>query len=380
MFLLFSNNIISQCPTGYYSTGIERVVNGNFESGNVSFTSQYTYVANKAGVQNELVPEAYYSVWTNPNDLHTGFSACTDKSGSGNLMIVNGATVAGVKIWEENISVSQNTKYYFTTWICSVNPSNPAKLQFSVNGVLLGSIFNASSTTCVWQQFYATWDSGNNTTADISVVNQNTAANGNDFGLDNISFIPCAQDVMPISSGLFRATVVDDNFIKLFWQTFSEENNNYFTLERSLDAFNYDSIATVKGSGNSSSIINYSILDKYPFSGVSYYRLKQTDFDGNSKIIGTTAINNSNSNNIKSIINFNGEKEYDLIFKYFSKVDDNYKITIFSIDGKVISQQEANAKMGFNLFTFNTIDINKGIYLISIQNAYEQYNSRFVIK
>jgi len=52
----------------------------------------------------------------------------------------------------------------------------------------LGSPFNASPTTCVWNKFFEKWNSGSNTTATISIVNQNTATNGNDFSLDDISF------------------------------------------------------------------------------------------------------------------------------------------------------------------------------------------------
>ncbi|MEK7225642.1 MAG: hypothetical protein AAB221_08160, partial [Bacteroidota bacterium] len=62
--------------------------------------------------------------------------------------------------------------------------------------------------------------------------------------------------------------------------TVSEINNDYFTVQRSRDMENFENIATVKGSGNSNTPINYSSTDNNPLEGISYYRLKQTDFDG----------------------------------------------------------------------------------------------------
>lgn len=57
----------------------------------------------------------------------------------------------------------------------------------------LGSIFNVSSQTCTWQNFYAVWNSGPVTSANICIVNQNTAQSGNDFAVDDIVFSPTCR-------------------------------------------------------------------------------------------------------------------------------------------------------------------------------------------
>jgi gliding motility-associated-like protein len=107
------------------------------------------------------------------------------------MMMINGATTAGVNVWtSETIAVVPNTNYAFSTWIQSISPLAPSILQFSINGTLLGNQVNASATTCNWMQFYTTWNSGNSTTATISLVNENTIYSGNDFALDDISFAP----------------------------------------------------------------------------------------------------------------------------------------------------------------------------------------------
>ena len=68
--------------------------------------------------------------------------------------------------------------------------------------------------------------------------------------------------------------------VLLNWQTASELNNDFFTVERSHDGENWEAIDFIDGQGNSSILSDYSTIDKNPLSGTSYYRLKQTDFDG----------------------------------------------------------------------------------------------------
>jgi hypothetical protein len=73
--------------------------------------------------------------------------------------------------------------------------SSPAILQFSINGIQLGTPFTAPAALYTWQQFSTTWNSSTNTTATICIVNQNTATSGNDFGIDDISFHECSCNV-----------------------------------------------------------------------------------------------------------------------------------------------------------------------------------------
>ena len=78
----------------------------------------------------------------------------------------------------------------------------------------------------------------------------------------------------------FSAAVTPDSKVALNWQTTSEINNNYFTIERSVDAQSWEAVTKVNGAVNSSTVKNYSFVDKNPYTGVSYYRIKQTDLDG----------------------------------------------------------------------------------------------------
>ncbi|MCB5280199.1 MAG: SprB repeat-containing protein, partial [Candidatus Cloacimonetes bacterium] len=174
--------------TTYYLTGYGEscnlIYNGDFSGGYDGFYTLYNYSPN-------LIPEGNFYIGDNPSNYHYNFASCADHTtGSGNMMIVNGSPVANEEIWCQDIIVLPNTDYVFSTWLTSAHFSNPAVLQFSINGTLLGSPFPATSTSCEWNQFYATWNSGANTNITICIVNQNTIADGNDFAIDDIYFSP----------------------------------------------------------------------------------------------------------------------------------------------------------------------------------------------
>lgn len=97
------------------------------------------------------------------------------------------------------------------------------------------------------------------------------------FGSDTSAF---SINPLPIELLAFDA-VPSINKVNLSWVTASEINNDYFTIERTIDGVNFEVVATAKGAGNSTSILNYTSVDNIPYDGVAYYRLKQTDYDGN---------------------------------------------------------------------------------------------------
>lgn len=96
--------------------------------------------------------------------------------------------------------------------------------------------------------------------------------------------------VLPVTLLHFNAEEATDGTVKLTWSTAMEVNNNHFTLERSSDALHYVAIGTVPGKGDNNQPLNYSFTDQSPEQGSNYYRLIQTDHDGQSKILGTRTV------------------------------------------------------------------------------------------
>ena len=83
----------------------------------------------------------------------------------------------------------------------------------------------------------------------------------------------------PIELVSFSAEQANEG-IKIEWYTASETNNSHFEIERSNDSERFSVIYALQGAGNSSSILKYQYIDKNPYTGRAYYRLKQVDFDG----------------------------------------------------------------------------------------------------
>lgn len=100
--------------------------------------------------------------------------------------------------------------------------------------------------------------------------------NNEHFTIGSINY---SQTPLPIELLSFTVTALDES-VQLDWQTASETHNDYFTLERSTDASNWEKFMIVDGAGSSNDLLSYTSYDHNPHPGLSYYRLKQTDFDG----------------------------------------------------------------------------------------------------
>mgnify|MGYP001559542831 CR=1 FL=1 len=101
--------------------------------------------------------------------------------------------------------------------------------------------------------------------------------------------------VLPIELLYFKGKLIENNNIFLEWVTLSEINNDYFTLEKSIDGFIFNELINIPGNGNTNKYINYDYIDCVPFKPITYYKLKQTDYDGQfsySNIVGIKIDNN----------------------------------------------------------------------------------------
>lgn len=187
--LCSGNYSVTVSDNGCSPSGVELVTNGGFDLGNSGFTSSY-YFCNSS---NCLNTEGGYGIGYNSQFFNGGFQGYPPTLCPSNcdFLVVNGSSTPNASIWCQTIAISPNTTYEFSTWITSIHTSNPAILQFSINGVTIGSSFNAPGSLNTWLQFFEIWNSGSNTSATICIVNQNTNTSGNDFGLDDISFQEC---------------------------------------------------------------------------------------------------------------------------------------------------------------------------------------------
>ena len=104
---------------------------------------------------------------------------------------------------------------------------------------------------------------------------------------------------LPIELLYFNGVVFETGN-KLYWSTASEDNNDYFNIEKTRDGKIWNSISNMKGAGNSSTQLYYSFVDEDVENIINYYRLKQTDYDGKFKYSEIISIDNR-ANKVKEI-------------------------------------------------------------------------------
>ncbi|MES2519636.1 MAG: T9SS type A sorting domain-containing protein [Bacteroidota bacterium] len=109
----------------------------------------------------------------------------------------------------------------------------------------------------------------------------------NRLRLDNIMLKASA---VPVEISNFRTQVSDNQKVNVRWETISEINSNYFMVERSRDAFNYQTIANIEAAGSSQTKKAYSFTDETALFGTNYYRLKQIDKDGTQQVFRPQAV------------------------------------------------------------------------------------------
>ncbi len=278
------------------------VHNGNFESGNTGFSSDYVFKTD----QYVDLPESQYDICANAQSTHSNMSSCGDHTtGNGNYMVVNGATSPNTIVWSQTVNVEPNTEYALSAWVNNVTTpglaNEVAYLQFMINGIPIGDVFSSLTTLKQWAKYYEVWNSGNNTTATIAIVNQNIVGNGNDFGIDDISLSPSmchVFDSVAVNVIQMVDTFVCENYLPLTW------HSHIF----STDSVAWDTLTAINGMD---SIVRYELHVKHNTTSTIYdtvvennlpHTFFETVFDTN---IADSIVIGVNAASCDSIVSYN---------------------------------------------------------------------------
>ncbi len=167
---------------------------------------------------------------------------------------------------------------------------------------------------------------------------------------------------LPIELGYFRAVPDNNNDVRLEWLTYSETNNDYFTIERSKDIESWEKLLEIQGVGNSSSISEYSAMDLNPFNGTSYYRLKQTDYDGQFSY-SPIAVANLSQVEYPSLIMFPNPTKSHITIKGGKFSLEHIKV--YNMAGQdVTSRTEITIFDGDHKAIINLLELMEGSYLV----------------
>jgi hypothetical protein len=175
--------------------------------------------------------------------------------------------------------------------------------------------------------------------------------------------ISCPVIGLPVALTGFNANKIE-NGIMLNWATASEKNNDYFTIERSNDATNWEVVEHITGAGNSDLTNEYSFSDLQPFNGVNYYRLKQTDFNGRSVYSTILTVDNS-SNTIETSIYPNPATGSTITVRVASPSQEIIEVEIFNTLGQRLKSETIPAGNGLINYTINLPE-SGNMFLVNI--------------
>lgn len=167
--------------------------------------------------------------------------------------------------------------------------------------------------------------------------------------------------LLPIELVSMNAICVGENRV-IKWMTASEANNDYFEVQRSANGIDFENFARVNGSGNSSDLLEYSIVDDLKSTGIVYYRLKQVDFNGDSHlfdIVSSDCIPQTSPigvvpNPFKNKISITGLS------------DEIVQIELINSFGSVLYKNSINATNSSDIYFGN---LSPGIYLLRLVNT-----------
>lgn len=206
----------------------------------------------------------------------------------------------------------------------------------------------------------------------------NTSLNGG-RGATVVTSTAPVFGMLPIELLYFDAQA-DNSEVVINWASASEKNNDYYTIYRSVDGINWESIGTTAGAGNSTNVLKYSFTDANPVSGQSYYKLRQTDFDGKFEEFEIVSISIERMASEVSLYP-NPAQDIINISYFFDKGYENIEVNIYNAAGQLLTSK--NIKN--NTFTSETsVDLNdfaNGVYFAQINsNNQNLYKSTFIVK
>lgn len=184
---------------------------------------------------------------------------------------------------------------------------------------------------------------------------------------------PC---VLPIELTSFDI-IQNGKTADIKWSTAMEKNNDYFVIERSKEGKNFESVKTIKGSKNSTSQKNYSENDSNPYSGTSYYRLKQVDVDGQYTYSDLRTLNNK-SDIFGGITISPMPVDDDLNVEFDKEPGKEYTISVFDLAGKKVHSLTILSDKDDTKTSINVSELEKGMYFLSLEGVSGNSRIKFI--
>lgn len=234
----------------------------------------------------------------------------------------------------------------------------------------------ASTSTVTWQQQGTALGTGNTINVCPSQATQTYAAtvtynlcNGTQLQYFDDIIITCAMIMLPVEWLSFDITSKPDvSEVMCNWKVASEQGNHYFTIQRSQDAEKWEDIGIVESQGDTHTERSYAYTDKSPKNGLSYYRIRQTDFNGDEE-----------HSEIRSVV-FDSQYTQHRIFP--NPTSDLITITPWNSDTKIKLIDPTGKTIEAPMLESGTFDLRQilpGAYFVEISDSVNAHTERIKI-
>jgi hypothetical protein len=310
------------------------------------------------------------------------YSSSCSSSGSGNWNSPSTWSCGHVPVCGDIITISAGTTVTVSDQIDYTACVGPFTLQ--INGILLfttgnklklstGSIITLSASGSI----VPGGGGGSSNLIDIGGVDVWSAGYGTATGPIIITqFTP-----LPIELISFTAKFVNKE-VELNWITSSETNNDYFTIQKTLNGTDFEFVGKVQGAGNSSSQLNYSFTDHSPYEGKSYYRLMQTDFNGASAVFSLVPVEIEVESEFTFDIYPNPVNGNDITISINQKEAAEVLVVVYDITGKEsYSKVMVTEVSGNNIYALDNLNrLPVGMYIITATSDQKIYSKRLIVQ
>ncbi|MEM7104504.1 MAG: T9SS type A sorting domain-containing protein [Bacteroidota bacterium] len=177
----------------------------------------------------------------------------------------------------------------------------------------------------------------------------------------------------------FTAEVVTDQ-VRLDWTTLTETNNDYFKVERSLDAINFVEIHHEEGAGNSFDRMNYLFIDTNPLEGQSYYRLQMVDINGTKTFSEIRTVRIDDHLDQFSIFPNPVSKGDNLNIVISAHSTSQIEIIVFNVIGREVLSRNQKVTRGSSQITVPTESLTEGIYFVKIDGGNYEMVKKVLVK
>lgn len=187
---------------------------------------------------------------------------------------------------------------------------------------------------------------------------------------------------LPVEFLAFDATNIDNQFNELNWSTASEVNNSHFEIEKSEDGIEFNKIGSIEGSGTSLEENHYMFRDSEVTNGISYYRLKQVDFDGKFKYSEIKSVSNTVSGYFEVVNVYPVPSSQILTVEISAGTDEVIHYTIMDTYGRKIKSNQKKSLKGTNEIELNVDEFSPGIYnmVLKNENSTHQETIKFIVQ